>query len=572
VGPYLPLRRLPFLSDDYHAVAHASRGWESLRADLTGPQFGAGTIRFYRPVVSASLAANHALSGLDPEGYRWTNLAAHAGSVLLLRSIALGLGLPPGSALAAAAAFAVFPYGPGAVAWVIGRVDSFAAFFAFASLLLHLRARRSGRALSPGSLACAALALGSKEVAVTLPLLLLVFERLRPGGSLRSTLPAFGLLAAYLAVRRIAIGAWVGGYPIELSLRSAGEAALGAIEGMGRTLCAFPGVPASVAFLLGLVVIGVAFRVNPKVAAFGCATWLLFSLPAWATLRELQVRPNLRNFYLPNAGLALLLGCVSGWGVRAAGIPLFGGAFLAMGGGLLLSVNDHRAAGAQVAAIREGVSSEAARCESVPVFVSDVPRARGTAYLFNWGFGSAMEPPFRLEGPRVLLLRPLFAQVPTRESLVLAPAGRCHLEVRADGSVARVPQSRAIPRLAVSSAGFGPVLTVAALQAALDGPDIPIEFDPAPVGPVHATLFTSLGCNEAELPPAPVGLVQGLFRASFAPGLALAHTAVQAFDAGDRAFLLHFHAACADGERESDLLEVRFAEDVAVAFRGAHLR
>ncbi|HET6203833.1 MAG TPA: hypothetical protein VFI25_13640 [Planctomycetota bacterium] len=520
-------------------------------------------------MVTASLAANHALSGEDPEGYRWTNLLAHAGCVLLVRALGLRLRLSPAAALSSAAAFSVFPYGPGAVAWVIGRVDSFAAVFALAALVLHLRGPGSGRTLS---LACAALAFGSKEVALALPFILLAAEGWNLAQRLRRTAPTLLLLGAFLAWRRAAIGSWLGGYPIELSFRACVRAALGVVESMGGTIAPIPGIPVGAKHLLALLVCALGLKANPRVAGFGIAFWVLFSLPALSSLQEPENLPNLRNFYLPAAGLSLVLGSLAGLGRGRLGVALFAALFLWMALGFTRSARDHLAAGAEVAAIREGVDREAAGCATPPVFVAGVPRARGSAYLFNWGFGSAMRPPFRTGGPPVLLLRPLFPQSPALESEGAAPAGRCLLRIGEGGSVARVPPRPPLPLLTVRCPGLGPVLTEKALQAALDGPDFPFEFDPTPIGPVRAVLFTSLGYNEASLSPRPAGLVRGVFNASFAPGLTLTHAIVQAFDAGDRSFFLYFRAPCEGGERESDLLEVRFAEDVARAFRAFHAR
>jgi hypothetical protein len=57
-----------FKADDYPAIAHAS-DWHNVLLDSAQPWYGIDTFRFYRPLMTVSLAVDHALFGLEPLGY-----------------------------------------------------------------------------------------------------------------------------------------------------------------------------------------------------------------------------------------------------------------------------------------------------------------------------------------------------------------------------------------------------------------------------------------------------------------------------------------------------------------------
>ncbi len=136
--------------------------------------FGTGS---YRPVRTLTYAVNYALGGENPFGYHLFNLLLHAlNAVLLLRLLWLWTGASA-AALAGALVFAVHPVQTAAVAYVSGRKDLLATGFLLGALALYTHYRRHGgfRILA-GSLALAALAMLSKEVALVFPGLLLLVE------------------------------------------------------------------------------------------------------------------------------------------------------------------------------------------------------------------------------------------------------------------------------------------------------------------------------------------------------------------------------------------------------------
>lgn len=151
-----------------------------------------------RPVSNLSLALNHYAGGLDVRGYHVVNLVVHGVCGLLVYLLALailrdagrqdGQGFPlvaPSrtrlAALFAALLFVSHPVQTQAVTYVIQRMASLAALFCLAALLCWVHARQTSdprrrRLLLGGALAAWLLALGSKENAATLPLLVGLYE------------------------------------------------------------------------------------------------------------------------------------------------------------------------------------------------------------------------------------------------------------------------------------------------------------------------------------------------------------------------------------------------------------
>ncbi|MCA8971805.1 MAG: hypothetical protein KDC95_18605 [Planctomycetes bacterium] len=95
--------------------------WSAVASDYTGPWGGNHTARYYRPIVSTSLAIDFALFGLVPGMTVALNLVVHVvSSVLVWR---LGLAILPGrrAAMIAALLFVTTPLAHENIAWAVGR-------------------------------------------------------------------------------------------------------------------------------------------------------------------------------------------------------------------------------------------------------------------------------------------------------------------------------------------------------------------------------------------------------------------------------------------------------------------
>jgi protein O-mannosyl-transferase len=91
----------------------------------------------YYPVSNTSLWVEWRLWGMNPIGYRVTNLSLHVLTALLVWAILLRLGIP--GAFLAAILFAVHPVNVESVAWISQRKDVLAAFFLLISTYFFLK-------------------------------------------------------------------------------------------------------------------------------------------------------------------------------------------------------------------------------------------------------------------------------------------------------------------------------------------------------------------------------------------------------------------------------------------------
>ncbi len=165
LAAYLPDLGHGFLKDDFGWVLRA-RGTDG--RGLLG--FFDGGIGFYRPLVSGTFAADHAIWKLNPFGYGMTNLALCLADVLLLFALARRLALPTAAAVLCAAVWAFNFHGINmALLWMSGRTALLVVLFVLATALAMLRSRF----LLAGFLCLCAML--SKEEAVMLPALWTAF-------------------------------------------------------------------------------------------------------------------------------------------------------------------------------------------------------------------------------------------------------------------------------------------------------------------------------------------------------------------------------------------------------------
>jgi len=141
-----------------------------------------------RPVVNFSLMLNYQLSGLNVVGWHIFNIGCHIMNSYFVYLLILGtLGLPALNekyggrakriALFGALLFGVHPIQTESVTYIISRTELLAAFFYLATFLLFIKGTRSGKfAYSIGAFFTSLLAMGSKEWAVTLPAMLLLYD------------------------------------------------------------------------------------------------------------------------------------------------------------------------------------------------------------------------------------------------------------------------------------------------------------------------------------------------------------------------------------------------------------
>jgi len=187
----------PFVFDDVPSILdnpHIRHLWplrEAVSAPLDLTVTG-------RPVVCLSLALNYALGGLNVWGYHAFNLAVHLLAALvlfgILRRTFEGEKLRDRFGVAAvwlAAAIAliweVHPLQTESVTYIVQRTESLMGLFLLLALYCTLRGSRSSRARVwyLAAVVSCALGMGSKEVMVGAPLIVLLYDRVFLAASFR---------------------------------------------------------------------------------------------------------------------------------------------------------------------------------------------------------------------------------------------------------------------------------------------------------------------------------------------------------------------------------------------------
>lgn len=299
-------------SDDYLVVYYTDRlsgavQWDRVFEEFTRPWFGGGEL--YRPLISVSFGVELALFP-SPSG-------RHAFNVLFVAIAAAAAAATAGllatqrRTLAAVVAGLLVVLHPATVetaAWIAARVTSLQMACATLAMLAYARHLVLGRRLWPAVL-WHALALLSKEGAVTLPVSLLAIDLWRTGWSgwgarLRRLLPFAGLLLLYFGLRLLVLGR-IGSADHDFAFDNLGNVAVRTAQ-----LVVPPGPDGARSVwplaLLGLALVPLARRLG---------RWLLL-LPVWfflvlAPTQHLAAEPGVlygRFVFDAVPGLALVLG------------------------------------------------------------------------------------------------------------------------------------------------------------------------------------------------------------------------------------------------------------------------
>lgn len=208
-------------------TAFRGLGWTQIQWMFTSTLMG-----HYIPVTWLTFGLDYVLWGMEPAGYHFTNLVLHTTNVVMVFFLALRL-LPralawatvgqirAGAALAALV-FGIHPLRAESVAWATERRDVLSGLMFLACVICYVASTEhrgwSRRRRLAASVAFFILALLSKSITMTLPLVLLILDfyplrRLRPegrdwpamGGILLEKVPfvavgAVGALVSYWAV------------------------------------------------------------------------------------------------------------------------------------------------------------------------------------------------------------------------------------------------------------------------------------------------------------------------------------------------------------------------------------
>ena len=225
-----------FVYDDMAAVAQDAR-IHSLRhpSGLLAMSYWKDDVRdrIYRPITTASFALDWAAGGGSPLAFHVTNVALHLVVCMLVFALARRVLGDGAAALVAALWFAVHPIHVEVVANVVGRSELLAAAGYLGAVLAYAAEGEAALSRPAGPrrallsvlvLACATIAYGGKEHALTLPAALLLADAWAGRHD--------GLIGVRRALARHAI-TWAGALAVAIGYLGARHAVLGTTFGGG---------------------------------------------------------------------------------------------------------------------------------------------------------------------------------------------------------------------------------------------------------------------------------------------------------------------------------------------------
>ena len=221
---YLPALQNGFVNWDDQACVYENPNIRTIDIAFFRYAFTAVVNSNWHPLTVISYAIDHSVWALDPLGYHLTNNIFHSLNAFLVAVIAVKLvrlANPAGSigsiafftGLISALVFGLHPLRVESVAWIAERKDVLSGFFFLLSIYSYLRyAASSGRRAYIFSLIFFTLALLSKPMAVTLPVVLLILDYY-PLSRLGNTKKALAEKAPFfiLAIMLSAITIWAQG-------------------------------------------------------------------------------------------------------------------------------------------------------------------------------------------------------------------------------------------------------------------------------------------------------------------------------------------------------------------------
>lgn len=330
---YRPIFKSFFVSDDFDWVARAKNIPLTLENLFLRNADGKLDSAVYRPITSLSFWLNYQVNGLAPFGYHLVGVFLHLGSAFLLFWLVWQLSGRTNRWLAFLSGlfFLIFPNHPEAVSWISGRNDVLTVFFFLLSFNFYILFRTGGRYLWLGiSSLIFALAIFSKEMAASLPIILLIYEliwqRNTPWKKMALFLAPFAaILLLYIFLRQFATGLLFNSYsntPLSLTLKGVSDTFI-------RSLFSHFIDPSSIwlsnaavnhAFLfllpLLLLVLFLGRRIWIKDLVFGRsylfgALFFILTLgPVYGFRLSKITNEGERFVYLPSVGLAIFLSVI----------------------------------------------------------------------------------------------------------------------------------------------------------------------------------------------------------------------------------------------------------------------
>ena len=292
---------------------------------------------YYRPFFLLSLAVDYNLWKLNPFGYHISNLILHAISSFMVYLVGRRLFSNHMAAFIGSMLFAVHPVHVESVAWVSGRTDPMAALFFLLSFYLYMLFKDGkGFTMLVFSLTTYLFSLLSKEIGITLPLLLLVYElsfkpQAEPKHYRIKSLKVIGIYLiislVYLYMRALVLGEAIGEFSASPPLEKRIYTSFGVILDYIRIMVLpvnlkllydvplresiFNWQVISSLLLLCAVFIATLLTYRKDQMVFFAAAWFFITILPVSNI--VPLRPTMmaeRYLYIPSVGICLLGGLV----------------------------------------------------------------------------------------------------------------------------------------------------------------------------------------------------------------------------------------------------------------------
>ena len=171
-----------YVYDDFQVIRDrdAIKDLQNVKELFSRDYFSVFMERTYCPVVTLSYMVDDAVFGGKPWGYHIASLLYHIVVSFIIYLLLIEFCFEKRYALLGALIFAVHPVHTETVSWITGRTDILSGLFYFLTVLLYARFTGSSgskrKALYAVSLVAFTFAVFSKEMAVTLPVILLAYD------------------------------------------------------------------------------------------------------------------------------------------------------------------------------------------------------------------------------------------------------------------------------------------------------------------------------------------------------------------------------------------------------------
>ena len=364
---YLPSLNADFVNFDDSLYVHENAVIRETGAGFLKSVFGSQVAGIWHPLTIISLAVDLRLWGLDPFGFHLTNVLFHSLNAALLALLTTTLagrapagrkGLAVFAGFAAALLWGLHPQRVESVAWVSERKDVLFAFFFLLSVIAYVRFTESlSRWAYVGALVLFGLSLMSKPMAVSLPIVLLLYDLWSKRGGLKRLLlekAPFIALAAIASVIAVMSQASEGAV-VGTEMLGGEPRALNAIRAYGFYLYkmavptglapyyplfpdfASPEALAGLAVLLAITALcALAYFEKIRAPLFAWAFYLVTLLPVIGVIQLGGQAAADRYTYLPVMPMFMLAGFGLSWAAQSSKARTAAAAaiFLAVSSGL----------------------------------------------------------------------------------------------------------------------------------------------------------------------------------------------------------------------------------------------